>query len=264
MSIYNKEDPNYFTSAIDSILRQTIKPSEVVVVCDGALTPPLNAVLDNYIQTYGTLFKVVRLPNNGGLANALNYGLDYCTYEYVARMDTDDISMPNRIETQLNAMLLHHADICSATVEEFIDDPNVTHAKKVVPTSNDEIREYSKKRNPFNHPCVMYRKSKVLEVGKYELYPLFEDYHLWIKLLNANCIGYNCPETLLKMRVGAGMYSRRGGWQYYKYALKLEQYKLSIGYYSILEYLQCILVKLVFSLVPTRLRTLLYKKLLRQ
>jgi hypothetical protein len=179
-------------------------------------------------------------------------------------MDTDDVSMPNRVETQLNAMLLHHADICSATVEEFIDNPNVTNAKKVVPTTNEDIREYSKKRNPFNHPCVVYRKSKVLAVGKYEIYPLFEDYHLWIKLLNANCIGYNCPETLLKMRVGSGMYSRRGGWQYFKYALKLEKYKLSIGYYSLGNHVQCVGVKLIFSLVPTNLRTFLYKKLLRK
>jgi glycosyltransferase involved in cell wall biosynthesis len=264
MSVYSKEDPNYFTCAIDSMLSQTVKPFEIVIVCDGTLTPPLDGVIAKYVHTYGELFKVVRLSKNGGLANALNQGLEYCHCEYIFRMDTDDISMPNRVETQLNAMLLHHADICSATIEEFVDNPNVTYAKKVVPTTNEDIRAYSKKRNPFNHPCVAYRKSKVLAVGKYEQYPLFEDYHLWIKMLNANCIGYNCPDTLLKMRVGAGMYSRRGGWQYFKYALKLERYKLNLGYYTLGDYIQCVAVKLVFSLTPTKLRAILYQKLLRR
>jgi glycosyltransferase involved in cell wall biosynthesis len=264
MSVYYKENPSYLDLALRSMFTQTAKPFEVVLVCDGTLTPQLDSVISQYLQTYGESLKVVRLPQNGGLANALNQGLEQCQCEYVVRMDTDDIALPHRVETQLKAMLLHHADICSATVEEFVDDPSVTHARKVVPTTNEDIRAYSKKRNPFNHPCVVYRKSKVLEVGKYESYALFEDYQLWIKMLNANCVGYNCPETLLKMRVGAGMYSRRGGWGYFKHALKLEKYKRSIGYYSMGDYVQCVAVKLVFSLVPTKLRTLLYKKVLRK
>ena len=264
MSVYHKENPEYFKLAMESMFNQSYKLSELILVCDGELTPKLDEYIDYFQKNYNDVLKVVRLPENKGLANALNKGLEYCTNEYVARMDTDDISLNNRMEKQLSAMLEHNADLCSGTIEEFETDPSVVSSVKALPKSHEEIAEYSRSRNPFNHPCMVYKKSAVKAVGGYEQYPFFEDYHLWVKMLNNGCIGYNLADTLLKMRTGDGMYNRRGGYSYFKKSMKLERYKLQIGYIGLPKFISSGIVKFVFSIVPNGIRKKLYNKLLRK
>jgi hypothetical protein len=110
----------------------------------------------------------------------------------------------------------------------------------------------------------VYKKSAVEAVGGYEKYPLFEDYHLWVKMLRNGAVGVNLSETLLKMRSGNGMYARRGGYDYFVKAAKLERYKRSVGFTSLWDYTVCMVTKLIFSLVPNSLREFMYKRLLRK
>lgn len=264
MSVYFKENPNFFRMSVESMLGQTLPPKEIVIVCDGKLTDELDVVVDEFENSYNGLIKILRLDENSGLANALNKGLKICNCEYIARMDTDDISVNDRMECQLSEMIKNNADISSGTIEEFETDENVIKCKKTLPKTQGEILEYAKRRNPFNHPCVVFKKSKVLEVGGYERYNLFEDYHLWIKMLSAGCDGFNLEKTLLKMRTGSGMYARRGGISYLKSASRVERYKRKIGFSSRLDYIMCMVVKIVFSLVPSKVRAFFYEKLLRK
>ena len=103
MSLYFKEKPEYLRLAIQSMVDQTLKPDEIVIVKDGQITSELQRELDVFVDKYPILFKIVGYENNRGLGLALNYGLEHCKNELVARMDTDDIAKPNRCEKQLMA-----------------------------------------------------------------------------------------------------------------------------------------------------------------
>lgn len=263
MSVYHKEKPEFFRAAVLSMVKQSLPPEQFVIVCDGRLTEELDAVINEVCEEYGELFEIIRLKENRGLPNALNTGLGYCRNEFIARMDSDDIALPFRAEQQLKAMQKHSADVCSATIAEFRDDPEEEAAYRRTPRTHERILKFARQRNPFNHPCAMYRKSAVEAVGKYEDYPYFEDYQLWIKLLSAGYRGYNVQRVLLKMRTGGGMYSRRGGLAYFRHAKKLERFKLRTHFCSRYDYFKRMSAMLVFCIMPVKLRAKLYGKLLR-
>ena len=263
MSVYHREKPEFFREAVLSMVRQTLPPEQFVIVCDGELNEGLDAVIEELCGSYPGLFEIVRLSENKGLPNALNTGLSHCRNEFIARMDSDDIALPERAETQLRAMKKHSADVCSATIGEFASDPEKIEAYRKTPRTHEGIMRFARQRNPFNHPCVMYRKSAVEAVGKYEEYKWFEDYQLWIKLLSGGYRGYNVQKMLLKMRTGAGMYSRRGGLEYFRCAKRLERFKLDIGFCSRFDYIKRLSAMFVFSIMPVRLRAVMYSRLLR-
>ena len=166
MSLYIKEDPAFLRQAVDSMLAQTVKPDEIVIVEDGLLTEELYAVLKAYTEAEPELFHIVKSEKNIGLGLALNLGLKECRNELVARMDTDDISKADRCEKQL-AMFTEDPElaIVGAYVDEFHDAPEQVVSTRAVPQTHEEIYQFAKKRSAFNHPAVMYRKSKVLEFG---------------------------------------------------------------------------------------------------
>ena len=176
MSVYHKEKPEYLKQAIESIQAQTLSTNDFVLVCDGSLNGPLDSVIAAKQQEMGEILNVVRLAKNGGLGNALNEGIKHCKNELIARMDSDDIAYPDRCEKQLAVFDEHpEVGICSGIVEEFTTDSNTVDAKRVPPETNAEIVEFAKKRNPFNHPCVMYKKFAVEAVGSYQDFYLLED-----------------------------------------------------------------------------------------
>ena len=264
MSVYHGEKAEHLREACESMLSQTVPPSQFVLVCDGDLTPELDEVISLLSEKAGDVLEVVRCKENRGLARALNAGLDHCRYELVARLDSDDISFPERCSCQLAAMKKHEADICSATIAEFETDPAVTVSYKTLPRTHEEILRYARTRNPFNHPCVMFRLSAVRAVGGYNDYRFFEDYQLWVRMLQNGARGYNLRRPLLHMRTGSGMFARRGGRAYLGYARKMERYKLSTGFCSRWEYLKRMGAFTVFCLAPTRIREKLYRSFLRK
>ena len=166
MSLYIKEKPEYLDLAIKSMIEQTVKPDQIVIVKDGQITPELEAVLNKYNSEYPGLFDIVGYEKNRGLGLALNYGLEHCRNELVARMDTDDISKPNRCEKQLQAFDDDDSlDIVGGNINEFIGDVNNVVSKRNVPKNNGDIKEYMKKRCAFNHMTVMFKKSSVEDAG---------------------------------------------------------------------------------------------------
>lgn len=260
MSVYHKEKPEYLKQAIESIQAQTLPTDDFVLVCDGPLNDALDEVINAKQQEMGTTLNVVRLAKNGGLGNALNEGIKHCKNELVARMDSDDIAYPDRCEKQIAVFNMHpEVSICSGIVEEFTTD-----TKRVPPESNAEIVEFAKKRNPFNHPCVMYKKSAVEAAGSYQDFYLLEDYYLWLRMLMAGYQGYNIQEPLLHMRAGSDMYLRRAGWKYAKTQARLFKFMRRQGFIGNGQYIKSCVIRSGSSLAPNWLRKFMFEKILRK
>ena len=248
MSVYHKEKPEYLRQAIESIQVQTVPTNDFVLVCDGPLNPELDAVIAAKQQEMGESLNVVRLAKNGGLGNALNEGIKHCKNELVARMDSDDIAYPDRCEKQIAV---------------FTTDPNTVDTRRVPPETNAEIIEFAKKRNPFNHPCVMYKKSAVKAVGSYQDFYLLEDYYLWLRMLMAGYQGYNIQEPLLHMRAGSDMYLRRAGWKYAKTQAKLFKFMKQQGFIGEGQYIKSCVIRSGSALAPNWLRKFMFERVLR-
>ena len=264
MSVYYKEKPEYLKASMQSIIAQTVPADDFVLVCDGPLNSELDSVIDQMQDLFGNRLQVVRLKENGGLGNALNEGMKKCRFSLIARMDSDDISRPDRCERQLKIFEDHpDIDIVSGIIEEFENDPGQVVGRRVPPEHNGEIIEYAKKRNPYNHPCVMYRKEKVEAAGGYQDFYLLEDYYLWIRMILKKARGYNIQEPLLWMRTGNGMYKRRSGWKYALSQKRLFQYMRKQGFISSPLYYRTVVTRTAGSLVPNKVRIFLYNRYLR-
>lgn len=223
MSSYIKDKPDELQLALKSIWDdQSVKPAEIVIVKDGPLTPELDAVIEEFAQV--APIKTVPLEKNCGLGQALAIGLTHCSFDYVARMDSDDISTPDRFEKQCDYIISHpEIDIIGGGITEFIGAPENIYASRIVPLSNEAIHSYARKQSPFNHVTVMFRKDFILRIGNYEPFEKYEDYWLWIRAVHAGAECVNLPETLVLVRAGENMISRRRG--YYLFCQELELIK---------------------------------------
>lgn len=265
MSVYYKENPSFLKQSMQSILQQTQKTNDFVLVCDGPLNEELDTVISEMKQQFEGCMNVVRLAENVGLGRALNVGIKHCKNELVARMDSDDISYPDRCVRQIAEFQNDPAlDICSGGIEEFEDTPEHIESSRIPPETHEEIYEFAKKRCPFNHPCVMYRKSAVEAAGGYQDFYHLEDYFLWVRMLLNGSKGYNLQQPLLWMRAGNDMYKRRAGWTYAKSQIKLFKFmrqKKMIGWGS---YCVSCAIRTASALAPNGLRRFMFEKLLRK
>ncbi len=265
MSLYKREKPEYLIDAIDSMISQTVKPDEIVIVKDGPLTPELEGVLNEYTDKYPDLFNIVESKENIGLGRALNLGLENCKNELIARMDTDDISLPERCEKEL--LLFENdadLDIVGCPVKEFIDTPDNIVGVRNVPTDNKSIHDYAKRRDPFNHPAVMFRKSKVLTYGPYRDYRKNQDTALWIDMLSNGCKAANCSEYLLMFRFDEGTYKKRKSWLNTKLLLRIRRDAYRKGFSSLGDFLAVSIVQTAMFLMPIKLQRWIYRSFLRK
>ncbi len=260
MSVYNREKPENLKAAMASIADQTVSTDDFVLVCDGLLGRELDEVIGQMEKRFGDALNVIRLAENRGLGNALNIGIGSCRHELVARMDSDDISFPDRCERQLAVFEEKpEISIVSGTVLEFQDDPCRCTGKREVPSRDEEIKKYSRRRNPFNHPAVMFRKTHVENAGGYrESYHLFEDYYLWIRMFQNGDKGYNIREPLLYMRADRNMYLRRGGKEYAGNMLRFHKWIKSSGWSDNFEFLTGAVPHAVICLLPNGIRRMVY------
>lgn len=261
MSVYYKENPEFLRQSMISIWNQTLKTDDFILVCDGPLTDELNKVIEEMKNQYSDVLHIHRLKTNSGLGIALNEGIKHCKNELVARMDSDDVSRPDRCEKQVNYFQSHpDISLLSGTIQEFNIDIHQSTGKRTLPTTNEEIRIFSHKRNPMNHPCVMFRKSAVIDAGGYrEKYHLFEDYDLWVRMLMKNYVAANINDVLLDMRTPLDIYQRRGGKEYAKDMLRFHKWLKSENYASEIEYLTGALPHAIVCVLPNGVRKLVYK-----
>lgn len=265
MSVYEKENAAYFTLAVESMLCQSCPPAQFVLVCDGPLTPELDKEIERFTAERPELFSVIRLPENKGLGIALQIGLNACENELVARMDSDDISLPLRMEHQLEAMSSDaKLDVVGGQIAEFTGSTDNIHGYRVVPMSPEDIRRGAVWRNPMNHVTVLFRKSSVLSVGGYQELKGFEDYYLWARMLKAGCKLVNLPEVCVLVRV-AGLQARRGGHSYFRQTVLLERALRNCGIIGSCAYYKNLLIRYCGTvLLPDSLRQRVYQRHLRQ
>lgn len=266
MSVYYKENPIYLKEAIESIYdKQILKPTEIVLVEDGKLTEELYQEINRQKEKLKNILKIVKLEKNSGLGKALNVGVLNCTNELIARMDSDDISSSERFLKQVECFRDNeNIDIVGSNISEFINDINNIVGIRVVYENDIDIKKDMKKRCSLNHVTVMFRKSKILEVGNYLEWFCNEDYYLWLRLLKDNAIFKNISESLVFVRVGMEMYGRRGGIKYFKSEVGIQKYMLKNKIIIQIEYFRNISIRfLVQILLPNWLRKIIYLKILR-
>lgn len=266
MSLYEKENPEFLDIAINSMVNQSIPPNEIVIVKDGYITSELQMILDKYEKKYPDLFNICGYETNRGLGFALNYGINQCKNELIARMDTDDISIRNRCEQQLRLFSQNFSlDIVGGNISEFIDNPNNIVAYRIVPNEDSEIKKYAKKRCPFNHMTVMYKKSAVLECGNYKELFWNEDYYLWVRMVEKKINMGNTGTVLVNVRTGKNMYKRRGGIRYFSSEKFIQKYMLKNGMISKIDYIENIVKRFIVQcLLPNTIRGWVFRMFARK
>lgn len=264
MSIYKNEKSEYLKQALDSILNQTLLPDEILIVKDGLLTLELDKILDEYAAKNKTI-KFLEFEKNRGLGLALRDGVVACKNEIIARMDTDDIAKPDRFEKQIQYLKDNpQIALLGSWVTEFSDNENKPDTVTELPCNYDDIKKFAKKRNPFRHMTVLFKKSAVINSGNYRDFLWFEDYDLWVRMLQKGFMADNIPEYLVNVRADKEMFARRGGRQYLKQDIKFQRFLLKIGYINFLEFVINIVIRGSVRLLPNNFRKFIYSNILRK
>ena len=268
MCVYGGDNPEFFDTAVGSIVNQTFKPSEIVLTVDGPIPAAIESVIEKYRnQLSGSQIKfhVVYLEKNLGHGEARRICFEHCNCDLIALMDADDLSVPDRFEMQL-AVFEKNPDlsIVGGNIHEFIGAPDNCVGKRIVPETDAEIKAYMKKRCPMNQMTVMFRKEAVQKAGGYLDWYCDEDYYLWIRMALSGCQFANVPENLVNVRVGEEMYQRRGGWKYFCSEAKLQGFMLERGMIGIPRYILNVAQRLVLQvLMPNKLRGFIFQKFAR-
>lgn len=213
MSVYKNDNPTYLRDAIESIYdNQSLKPNQVVIVKDGDISKEVEEILFEYKSKYKDIFDIITLKKNVGLGEALQRGLKYCKYEYIARMDSDDISVRDRFYKQVEYLKVHpKIDVLGGQITEFNEEINESNLRvRKVPCNNKEIKAMCKRRNPMNHVSIFMKKDALINCGGYKSLLLLEDYYLWIRMITQGYVFENINESLVYVRVGNGFDKRRG------------------------------------------------------
>jgi GT2 family glycosyltransferase len=262
MSTYAGDDPRFLRQAfVSSVHEQTRRPAEVVLVQDGPLPQDLADCILQLAEASPVPVTRVVVEENVGLGPALDRGLAACSHEIVARMDADDVSLPDRFAKQL-PVVEAGADIVGSGLLEFGESVDDIVGRRTPPTDPDQIRRVIGFRDPFNHPTVIYRKSAVLAAGGYTDMALMEDYLLFSRMVEAGARPANLAEPLVCYRVGAGAYARRGGGRLLRSELRLQRRLRQLGITSRSQYLRNVAVRGGYRLVPEAVRRSAYRALI--
>lgn len=266
MSVYKNDSPDFLDTALKSIYDyQTRKPDEIVVVFDGPLTKELYSVLDAFKEGKKGILKYYPQKENKGLGEALRIGSEYCTGDYIFRMDSDDVSDSMRFEKQIAYIEQHpEVDVLGTDIAEFIESPDEENKRvRACPAEHKDIVRMGKKRNPMNHVTVCIKKSALEKSGGYKTLFLLEDYYLWLNMIIAGCTLANMNEALVYVRVGNGFDSKRGSAERIKGWKVLQDLMLVHGMISKKEARMNMIYINVFVRTPRWLKKILYQKILR-
>lgn len=266
ISIYYKEKPQHFQSCMESIWDyQTLRPSEIIIIEDGPLTPELDEVITRWQTKLGSLLKITKLVENVGTGKAKNIGLQQCSQDIVCIVDTDDISAPDRFEKQIK-VFIGDSDlvILGGQIIEFVEDLNFPSGMREVPLSNDTLKKYAERQSPFNNMTIAYRKNKILEVGGYQHHMWMEDYNLFLRVIAKGYKIQNLADVLVYARIDNGMHARRKGLEYIKSEKQLLKLKKELKLQNPIHANILFLIRSVFRLMPSSMLGKIYNTFLRK
>lgn len=254
MTVYKNDSPIFFLDSVNSMLKQTVMTDDFVLVCDGPISMELRRTIEIVTSGKKDLFNIIYLPDNVGLGAALHQGLPKCKNDLVARMDSDDISHPDRCEKELVFFDQNpHIDILGSFVNEFEKDPDKPLKIKKVPTEHGKIVKYSRRHNPFNHSSIMFRKSSVICAGNYSDMRTNQDVELWVRMLNKGYIGANIDKSLVDFRLDEKTYERRKKWNNVSLLIRIWHRFWKSKYCSLLDFIFVLFFQLTVFLLPKRI-----------
>jgi len=262
-SVYKNTRLEELKEALESWENQTYKPEQIVVVIDGEIPKDVKNFINEKAQD--GLYTIVPLKDNVGLGRALAFGMEKCRNEIIARADTDDICVLDRCEKQIKYLESNpECSIVGSNIAEFVGGIDNIVGCRIVPENHADIVAFMKKRCPFNHMAVMFRKAEVEKAGGYQHWHLNEDSYLWVRMYLAGCSFYNIQEVLVYARVGQEMYARRGGCKYYLSEKELFKYMYKQGIISYFDYFVAKTIRFVVQVLMTnRIRQWFFKTFAR-
>ena len=262
LPVYAGDNAAFVRAAFESSVdQQLLSPAEAVIVQDGPVPDALAAELERIAAHSPIPVQLVRLPENRGLAEALNRGLDAVSYPVVARMDADDVSVPERFQRQWE-LLEAGFDLVGTGMAEFETDPDLPISVRTPPVGATRIREHARTHNPFNHPTMMYRVAALDRVGRYQPFGKMEDYWLGVRVINSGAKVENIAEPLLRYRVGSGSFARRGGWAEARTEWRLQRELLRMRFVTVPQYGRNVVMKGVYRLLPASAKRVLFRGLI--
>ena len=265
MCVYGKDDPDWFHTALDSVVNQTLRPDQVSLVVDGPVPGEIEKIIDDYTSQYPEMLTVEFQPENLGHGISRRRSVANCRNEIIALMDADDISVPDRFEKTLACMAESKADVVGGDIVEFFSKPDSIVGYRLVPKEDKEIKEYAKSRCPMNQVTVLFRKSVYELAGGYQDWYCDEDYYLWLRMIQVGATFANTGRVEVNVRVGTDMYKRRGGMKYFRSEAKLQRYMLDLKMINLPKYLSNVVKRFVVQVVmPDSVRGWLYKLFARK
>ncbi len=265
ISVYSKVNPTFFKESLDSIINQTYKPKEIILVKDGPLNDELDNIISEYENNYANLFKILKFEQNKGAGEAYNLAIKKCTCKYGAIMDSDDIADLTKFEKQMIYLNNHpRVDVIGTNAIEFIDNKENVVSTRIMPETDDELKKFAHGRCPMIQPTVVFRVQAVKDAGSYQNSKLTEDYDLYIRMIKNGCIFHTFQEILYYIRTSEDFFSRRGGIKYLKPILGFKYKHYKSGFFTFKEFIKTSTASLIVSLMPNKLRTFFYKKFLRK
>ncbi|MES4922372.1 glycosyltransferase [Hoylesella timonensis] len=265
MSIYKNDNPEYLQVALDSIIHQTQVPDEIVLIADGPVPQSLIDVVDKTKARFADLHAYYQ-DKNRGLGGALRIAVEKAQYDYLARMDSDDISLPDRFEKQMKCFEEdRELAVVGGMITEFVDSPKHLVSKRILPLDDSGIKGFMQSRCGVNHVTVVMKKSELLRAGNYQQDFKQEDYFLWARMIEAGCKFRNIPDIVVNVRSGRDQFARRGGMGYYKDVLALNKWMWQHGLISLPKMIYNDMVRgTVQFLLPNSVRTWVYQRFLRK
>lgn len=260
MAVYKNDKAPWVRESIDSIMAQTLKADEIIVVVDG----PIPTDIEDVLSSYSDSIKVIRVKDNTGLWNALNVGIAAARNELIARMDSDDIALPDRLALQVEEFRKDRTlSLVGGQVSEFYQDASSIIGQRSVPQEHVDIVKFSKRRSPFNHPTVMYDKTAILAVGGYRQLRRSEDYDLWMRLLDAGYKTRNLSSSVLLFRVDNNGIARRTAWGTAREQISTRGSLYREGYIGFGDLAVVSIGYILACLAPVGVTRYLYRRLLR-
>lgn len=265
MSLYYKVDVKFIFESISSVINQTLKPDEIVIVKDGKLTQKQEDLLKKFDKENKGLFKFITFEKNMGQGYAYEYALSKCKNDLVTLMDSDDICDLTKNEIEVKYLTEHKdIDMVGSDTYEFTNDVSNIISYRKMPVTHEEIVKFSKKRCPLVQPTTMFRKDKVLAAGGYKEGRIAEDWDLYIRMIQNGLKLNNIDKPLVYVRVNDDFYSRRGGIKYLKTILEFKKKHYKSGFFSFKDYAISSCAHIITCLMPNFIRTFIYKKFLRK
>ena len=262
MSVYKNDSPEDFIIATRSILDQTIPPQEIIVVIDG----PIGMDLEESIQKISqeNSIKIIRLEENKGLAVARKTAIEQAKHNIIAVMDSDDISVLDRFESQLPYIVKEGFDLVGGWIEEFVNNPNDTGKVRKVPENIAEIYKFGKWRAPVNHVTIMFKKDSYNSIGGYSDVRNSEDWDLLSRMLVNGYKIKNIPEVLVNVRAGDELIERRRKIPQFKAEIRLFFRMYKLKYIGVFHLISNIIIRISLRVLPKFFTSLTYRHALRE